>query len=69
VSGAADIGRLSSQSVCDSFSSEGFLYRPLLPESVASSLLLVEFWKDLVVLPCLVSSIDMNEIQDPLANG
>jgi hypothetical protein len=39
---AAGIGRFSGQSVYDSFSDEGFLYRPLLLESVAGSLVLVE---------------------------
>jgi hypothetical protein len=40
--GAAGIGRFSGQSLCDIFSGEGFLYRPLLPDSVASSLMLME---------------------------
>jgi hypothetical protein len=39
----------------------------VLPESVAGSLMLVKLWKDLIVLHCLVSSVDMNEILDPLA--
>jgi hypothetical protein len=48
---------------------EGFLYRPLLPNSVASSPMLVELWKGLVVSPCLVSSIEMNGNIYSLANG
>ena len=57
--GAAGIGRFSGQSLCDIFSGEGFLYRPLLPNSVASSLMLMELWKGLVVLPCLASSVEV----------
>jgi hypothetical protein len=56
---AADIGRFSGRSVCDSFSDEGFLYRPLLPETVAGSLMLVELCKGLIVLPCLASSVEV----------
>jgi hypothetical protein len=57
--GAADIGRFSIRSVCDSFPDQGLLYRPLLPDSVAGSLMLVELWKGLVVLPCLASSVEV----------
>jgi hypothetical protein len=31
------------------------------------SLKLVELWKDLVVLPCLASSVEVYEIHDPRA--
>lgn len=48
-----------------SFLDEGFLCF-LLPESVASFLELVELWKGLVVLPRLVSSVEMNETSRPL---
>jgi hypothetical protein len=48
-----------------SFPDEGFLCF-LLSESVAGFLELVELWKGLVVLPCLVSSIEMNETSRPL---
>ena len=49
---------------CDGFSDEGFLC--FLPETVVSLLELVELWKNLVVLPCIVSSVKMNEISRPL---
>jgi hypothetical protein len=55
------IGRSSGRTVCYSLSDEGFLCF-LLPESVTGFLKLVELWKSLVVLPCLVSSVEMNEI-------
>ena len=42
-----------------SFPDEGFLCFLLL-ESVAGFLGLVELWKGLVVLPCLVSSVEMS---------
>jgi hypothetical protein len=48
-----------------SFQNEGFLCF-LLPESVAGFLELVELCKGLVVLPCLVSSVEMNVISRPL---
>jgi hypothetical protein len=48
-----------------SFSDEGFLCFIIL-ESVAGFLELVELWKDLVVLPYLVSSVEMNGISRPL---
>jgi hypothetical protein len=41
----------------------------LRQETVTSFLKLVEFCKDLVVLPCLVYLIEMYEIHDPVANG
>jgi hypothetical protein len=44
---------------------EGFLCF-LLPESVAGFLELVELWKGLVVLPCLVFSVEMNGTSRPL---
>jgi hypothetical protein len=50
-----------------SFSDEGFLCF-LCPESVAGFLELVELRKGLVVLPCLVSSVEMNETSRPLGN-
>jgi hypothetical protein len=53
------IERFSGQTVCDSFSDEGFLYF-LLPKTVAGLLKLVELWKGLVVVPCLISSVEMN---------
>jgi hypothetical protein len=37
-----------------------------LPESVAGFLELLELWKGLVVLPCLVSSVEMNGTSRPL---
>jgi hypothetical protein len=49
-----------------SFSHEGFLCF-LLPESVAGFLKLVELWKGLVVLPCLISSVEMNGKSWPLS--
>jgi hypothetical protein len=48
-----------------SFPDEGFLCF-FFPEPVAGFLELVELWKGLVVLPYLVSSIEMNEISRPL---
>jgi hypothetical protein len=44
---------------------------PISPfsEIVAGFLKLVELCKGLVVLPCLVSSVEMYEIHDPMANG
>jgi hypothetical protein len=39
----------------------------LLPESVAGFFKLVELWKGLVVLPYLVSSVEMNGISRPLS--
>jgi hypothetical protein len=48
-----------------SFLDEGFLCF-LLPESVAGLLELAKLWKGLVLLPCLVSSIEMNGISRPL---
>jgi hypothetical protein len=50
-----------------SFLDEGFLCF-LLPESVVGFLELVELWKDLIVLPCLVSSVEMNGTSRPLGN-
>jgi hypothetical protein len=41
--------------------------RPLLPESIAGSLMLIELWKGLVVLPYVFSSVDMNGSRDPLS--
>jgi uncharacterized protein YggT (Ycf19 family) len=48
-----------------SFPDEGFLCF-LLPKCVAGFLELVKLWKCLVVLPCLVSSVEMNGISRPL---
>jgi hypothetical protein len=48
-----------------SFPDGGFLCF-LLPESVAGFLKLVELWKGLVVLPCLVSLVEMNGTSRPL---
>jgi hypothetical protein len=48
-----------------SFPDEGFLCF-LLPESVAGLLELVELWKGPVVLPCLISSVEMNGTSRPL---
>jgi hypothetical protein len=44
---------------------------PILPfsETVAGFLKLVELCIGLVVLPCLVSSVEMYGIHDPVANG
>jgi hypothetical protein len=36
------------------------------PESISGFLKLVELWKDHVVLPCLVSSVEMNGTSRPL---
>jgi hypothetical protein len=47
-----------------SFPDEGFLCF-LRPESVVGFLKLVELWKGLVVLPCLVSSVEMNGTSRP----
>jgi hypothetical protein len=41
----------------------------LFSETVAGFLKLVELCKGLVVLPCLVSSVEMYEIHDLVANG
>jgi hypothetical protein len=44
---------------------------PILPfsKTVAGFLKLVELCKGLVVLPCLVSSVEMYVIHDPVVNG
>jgi hypothetical protein len=44
---------------------------PITPfsETVAGFLKLVELCKGLVVLPCLISSVEMYGIHDPVANG
>jgi hypothetical protein len=44
---------------------------PILPflETVEGFLKLVELCKGLIVLPCLVSSVEMYGIHDPVANG
>jgi hypothetical protein len=47
--GAVSIGRFSDRSCYDDFSDEGFLYRPLLVETIAGFLKLVELSKGLVV--------------------
>jgi hypothetical protein len=44
-----------------SFSDDGFLYR-LQSGNHSGFSHLVELWKDLVMLHCLVSSVEMNEI-------
>jgi hypothetical protein len=54
------IGRFSGRSIYDSFLDEGLLYFHL-PKTVASFLKLVKLWKGLIVLPCLVSLVEMNE--------
>jgi hypothetical protein len=59
------IGRFSGRIAW--LSGRGFLCF-LLPESVAGFLELVELWKGLVVLPCLVSSVEMNGTSRPLGN-
>jgi hypothetical protein len=51
-----------------SFSDEGFLCF-LLPESVAGFLELVELWKGLVMLPCLVPSVDVYRFMTPWQMG
>jgi hypothetical protein len=43
---------------CDGSSNEGFLCF-LHPKTVVGILKLVELWKGLVVLPCLVSSVEV----------
>jgi hypothetical protein len=48
-----------------SFLDGGFLCF-LLPESVVGFLELVELWEGLVVLPCLVSSVEINGTYRPL---
>jgi hypothetical protein len=48
-----------------SFPDEGFLCF-LLPKSVVGFFKLVDLWKGLIVLPCLVSSVEMNETSTPL---
>jgi hypothetical protein len=48
-----------------SFPDEEFLCF-LLPEPVEGFLELVELWKGLIVIPCLVSSVEMNGISIPL---
>jgi hypothetical protein len=58
--GAVSIGRFLSWSCCDGFWDEGFLYCPLLAETIAGFLKLVELCKGLVVGPYLISSLDMN---------
>jgi hypothetical protein len=50
------------------FSDEGFLYR-LQARNRRGFSPLVELWKGLIAQPCLVSSVEMNGIRDPLANG
>jgi hypothetical protein len=40
-----------------------------LLETIASFLKLMEFCKGLIVLPCLVSLVEMYEIHDTIANG
>jgi hypothetical protein len=62
--GPAGIGRFSGQFVCDSFSGEGFLYRPLLPDFVAGSLMLVELCKGLIVRPCLLTFVVLKSLRN-----
>jgi hypothetical protein len=66
VCGATDIGRFLDRSCYDGFSDEGFLYRPFLTETIAGFLKLLELCEGLVMLPCLVSSVEMNVISRPL---
>jgi hypothetical protein len=47
---------------------QGIPISPFL-ETVAGFLKLVELCKGLVVLPCLISSVEMYGIYDPMANG
>jgi hypothetical protein len=61
----AGIGKFSSRSCYDGFSDEGFLYRPLLPETVTGSLMLVELWKGLVVSPCLLTLAVFKGLRNP----
>jgi hypothetical protein len=63
--GAIGVGRFSGRSICDSFLGEGFLYHPLLPDSVAGSLMLVEHWKGLVVSPCLLTLVVFKGLHNP----
>jgi hypothetical protein len=58
-SGATTEYREVLGSDCLAFRMGGFLCF-LLPESLACFLELVELWKDILVLPCLVSSVEMN---------
>jgi hypothetical protein len=59
------IERFSGRSCCDGFSDGGFLYcSPQKPYQVF--LKLVELCKGLIVLSCLVSSIEMNETSRPI---
>jgi hypothetical protein len=60
-------GRFLGRSCCDGFLNEGFLCS-LLPKTVADFLKLVKLWKGLLVLPCLMSSVKVYEIHDPVAD-
>jgi hypothetical protein len=37
--------------------------------TIVGFLILVELWKDLIVLPYLISSVEMNGSRDSLTNG
>jgi hypothetical protein len=57
--GARAIGRFSGRSCYDDFLDEGFLFRSS-HEIVVGFLKLEELCKGLVVVPCLVSLVEMN---------
>jgi hypothetical protein len=59
------LGRFLGRSISDSFSDERFLYRPLLPKTVAASLMLVELCKGIVVSPCLLTLIVFTSLRKP----
>jgi hypothetical protein len=65
---AAEYREVLGSNCLYSFSDEGFLCF-LLPESIAGFLKLVELWKGLIVLPCLVSAVEVYEIHDPVVDG
>jgi hypothetical protein len=58
---AAEYREVLGRTVCDNFSNEEFLCFLLL-DTVMGFLKLVVLWKGLVVLLCLVSSVEMNGI-------
>jgi hypothetical protein len=47
----------------------GISISPLLIETVAGFLKLMELCKGLVVLPCLASSVEVYGIHDPMVDG
>jgi hypothetical protein len=60
ISGGASLQSIGRFSVGLPGFSDGTFLCFLLPESVAGFLELLELWKGLVVLLCLVSSVEMN---------